>query len=255
MNFIDYAQIGFDAFVTSSKQAEIIKRKREIIDAVNQHYHTNSKRLLFVGFNPAVLGYTNADITVTQVSNSVDEFLQQHNSQIKYLHWDHALATEDQFDTVVAFDEFLTFAETEIEQQAMLAKLCSLSRDLVITTLRDYKNQSFKDREFSIPSVVKGPQVDSIYLEYHDYDLQDRNAWRRSVFEIQNNSMRSFLDFRCRQMFFKQCAKFSIDAGASDFLIHKNIMYKSLIKKNYEHVISMRFSKNGYNQSSRYHSQ
>jgi hypothetical protein len=38
-------------------------------------------------------------------------------------------------------------------------------------------------------------------------------------------------------------------------LIHKNIMYKSLIKKNYEHVISMRFAKNGYNQSSRYNSQ
>jgi hypothetical protein len=59
------------------------------------------------------------------------------------------------------------------------------------------------------------------------------------------------LNFNCRQMFFKQCAKFSIDAGAQDFLIHKNIMYKSLIKKNYEHVISMRFAKDGRNKTSR----
>jgi len=255
MHFIDYSQIGFDAFLASSKQAEIIKRKREIIDAVNGHYKTRCKSILFVGFNPAVLSYSSTAITVTQVSDSALDFLRQHDSKIRYLDWDQALATEDQFDCVVAFDEFLTFAETEIEQQACLAKLCSLSKDLVITTLRDYKNQSFKDREFSIPSVVKGAQSDSIYLEYHDYDIQDRNAWTRSVYEIQGSSMRSFLDFRCRQMFFKQCAKFSIDAGASDFLIHKNIMYKSLIKKNYEHVISMRFAKNGYNQSSRYNSQ
>jgi len=42
-------------------------------------------------------------------------------------------------------------------------------------------------------------------------------------------------------MFFKQLAKFSIDAGAVNFLVHKNLMYKSLIKKNYEHVVSIQF--------------
>jgi hypothetical protein len=42
-------------------------------------------------------------------------------------------------------------------------------------------------------------------------------------------------------MYFKQLAKFSMDAGASDFIVHKNLMYKSVIRKNYEHVISIRF--------------
>jgi len=254
MYFIDYSQISFDAFLCSNKQDEVIKRKKEIIDSVNSHHRQQPQRMLFVGFNPAILGYENKHLTVTQVSDSAVEYLRQQNPAIKYLSWDHALASEDQFDTVVAFDEFLTFAETELEQQAILAKLCSLSRGTVITTLRDYKNQSFKDREFSIPSVVKGNEADVIYIEFHDYDLQDRDAWQRNVYEIQNDKLRSFIGFQCRQMFFKQCAKFSLDAGASDFLIHKNIMYKSLIKKNYEHVISMRFSKNGHNQSSRYDS-
>ena len=36
-------------------------------------------------------------------------------------------------------------------------------------------------------------------------------------------------------------AKFSIDAGANNFYVHKNLMYKSLIKKNYEHVITISF--------------
>jgi len=44
-----------------------------------------------------------------------------------------------------------------------------------------------------------------------------------------------------RTLFFKQLAKFTMDAGASNFLVHKNLMYKSLIKKNYEHVISIHF--------------
>jgi hypothetical protein len=47
--------------------------------------------------------------------------------------------------------------------------------------------------------------------------------------------------FARRSMYFKQMAKFSIDAGAKEFYVHKNLMYKSLIKKNYEHVISISF--------------
>jgi hypothetical protein len=42
-------------------------------------------------------------------------------------------------------------------------------------------------------------------------------------------------------MYFKQMANFSITAGARQFYVHKNLMYKSLIKKNYEHVISISF--------------
>ena len=255
MEFIDYAEIGFDAFCFSSKQPEVIRRKREIIDSVNLHYNVNPESVLFVGFNPAMLSYdSKTKITVTHVSDHVLDWLKAKNPQISYLSWDHILPGEDKFDIVVAFDEFLTFARNEIEQQNNLTKICNLAKSTVITTLRDYKNQSFKDREFSIPSVVKGDMEDRIYLEFHDYDEQDRNAWFRNVYEITGGNLRSFTGFNCRQMFFKQCAKFSIDAGAQDFLIHKNIMYKSLIKKNYEHVISMRFFKNGRYQSSRQYS-
>lgn len=253
MKFIDYSEIGFEAFRFSSKQTETIKRKREIIDAVNTQYRLRPESVLFVGFNPAILSYDpSVKITVTQVSDSTIAALRETNPDIRNLAWDH-INHEDKFDLVVAVDEFLTFAETEQEQQLNITKICNLAEQVVITTLRDYKNQSFKDREFSVPSVIKGETEDRMYLEYHDYDPQDRNAWARSVYEITGDSMRHWRGFQCRQMFFKQCAKFSIDAGASDFLIHKNIMYKSLIKKNYEHVISMRFA-NGHNKPSRYDS-
>jgi len=45
-------------------------------------------------------------------------------------------------------------------------------------------------------------------------------------------------------MYFKQLAKFSLDNGASNFIVHKNLMYKGLVKKNYEHVISITFDGN-----------
>jgi hypothetical protein len=256
MNFIDYSEIAYNAFGFSSKQQETAKRKQDIIDTVVAHYGVKPRSVLFVGFNPAILNYdSSVSVTVTQVTDDILDYLRQHNPAIKNLAWDHALPGEDSFDLVVAMDEFLTFAETETEQQANLSKICNLASSLVITTLRDYKNQSFKDREFSIPSVVKGETSDRIYLEYHDYDQQDRNAWIRNVYEISGSTLGSWQGFNCRQMFFKQCAKFSIDAGAQDFLIHKNIMYKSLIKKNYEHVISIRFSNNGRKQPSRQYSQ
>jgi len=62
------------------------------------------------------------------------------------------------------------------------------------------------------------------------------------VYEIgKDNSLTTYGLFERRTMFFKQLAKFSMDAGAVNFLVHKNLMYKSLIKKNYEHVISIQF--------------
>ena len=151
---------------------------------------------------------------------------------------------------MVAVDEFLTFADTEQEQQQNISKLCGLSRGVVITTLRDYKNLDFKDREFSTPALVRTENGNRVFLEHHEHDATDRNAWRRSVYQIENQILKSYVGFQCRNMFFKQCAKFSIDAGAREFLVHNNIMYKGMIKKNYEHVISMRFG-NGYKQSSR----
>ena len=56
---------------------------------------------------------------------------------------------------------------------------------------------------------------------------------------MQNSNTQSYGPFARRNMFFKQLAKFSIDAGAKEFHVHKDLMYKSLIRKNYEHVISI----------------
>ena len=112
---------------------------------------------------------------------------------------------------------------------------------MIITTLRDYKNQDFRDREFSQPLAVHAGNDTKLYLEYHHHDYNDKNAWTTTVYEMHDHNTVAYGPFARRSMFFKQMANFSIAAGARQFYVHKNLMYKSLIKKNYEHVISISF--------------
>jgi hypothetical protein len=123
----------------------------------------------------------------------------------------------------------------------MVSDITSLAKELVVTTLRDYKNQDYRDREFSQPLAVHNGPASKVFLENHNYDFNDRNAWNTTVYEIQGNTIEVHGPYARRSMYFKQMAKFSIDAGATNFYVHKNLMYKSLIKKNYEHVISISF--------------
>ena len=116
-----------------------------------------------------------------------------------------------------------------------------MAKNFVISTVRDYKNQDFKDRDFSIPIAVRNSGDQKIFVESHDWDLADRTRWNTMVYEIMGSSLKTYGIFDRRTMFFKQLAKFSIDAGAVNFMVHKNLMYKSLIKKNYEHVVSIQF--------------
>jgi hypothetical protein len=138
-------------------------------------------------------------------------------------------------------DEYFTFADSDQAQQEKIAKICNLATAFVVSTIRDYKNQDYKDREFSQPVSVRNGKDTRIFLENHDWDLKDRTLWDTMIYEIEGSSLKTYGIFDRRTMFFKQLAKFSMDAGAVNFLVHKNLMYKSLIKKNYEHVVSIQF--------------
>jgi hypothetical protein len=131
-------------------------------------------------------------------------------------------------------------------QQDQIGLFCSLARDLVISTVRDYKNQEYKDREYSQPVLSRNGNAKFTYLESHDWDIKDRASWKTTVFEIDQTAgeLTTYGPFDRRTMYFKQLAKFSLDNGASNFIVHKNLMYKGLVKKNYEHVISITFDGN-----------
>ena len=234
--FTNYTDILLDSFKFNNRPQDVINKKVEILSTVEQHYNKKPDSVLFVGFNPWILGSTYNQTTVTKISDNALDLLNHYNVEFNYIPYE---SITGKYDWVVASDEYFTFAESEEQQKNNVEKLISLSKNQVITTLRDYKNQDFKDREFSNPLSIRKQNDIKIFLEFNDYEYNERNVWKTSIFEINNTILNYYGPFNRTSMYFKQLAKFSKDAGAHNFLIHKNLMYKSLIKKNYEHVISI----------------
>lgn len=246
-DFTRYTDAMLSAFQLNPKTQETVARKQEILDNIYGFHNFVPSSILFVGFNPVILGAKAKEIFVTEVSDSARAFLTAQKVKYTYIPREELSKHIKGFDVVVALDEYFTFSDTDPNQQQLVKEISTLAREFVISTLRDYKNQDYKDREFSIPAVVRSGQAHNIFVEFHNWNLNDRNAWDTMVYEVANpsNALTTYGTFDRRTMYFKQLAKFTADAGAVGFTVHRNLMYKSLIKKNYEHVISIRFD-NGY---------
>jgi hypothetical protein len=241
MSFESYTDCLLRAYKTHAKSTEILKRKKEILEEIAEFHNFSPTKILYVGFNPAMLIDTAENIWLTHASADARDFFSKNNVKFSYIPEDKLSSFNKNFDCVIVLDEYFTFAKNDNDQRERVQEICNLAREYVITTCKDYKNQDFKDREFSIPALIRNPQSTDIFLEFHDHNMVDRNSWQTMVYQISNQSLVSSGPFARRAMFFKQLAKFSHDAGAVGFNVHKNLMYKSLIKKNYEHVISIRF--------------
>ena len=242
MDFANYTEIFLSALESNTRIADVVAKKQDILDSVYSFHNMAPTSTLFVGFNPAVLATRN-HITLTAVSDAVIDYLTAKNIVFDVVDFASLGNYKKKFDSVVAFDEFFTFATTDVEQQNNIQTICDAANQLVISTVRDYKNQDFKDKEFSIPALIRNAGENQLYMEFHDWSIKDRAAWTTTAYEIEypTNAMTAYGPFSRRTMYFKQLAKFSMDAGATHFQVHKNLMYKSLNKKNYEHVISIIF--------------
>lgn len=236
--YATYTSISTRALDFNPKSSDVIAKKQEILNSIAHHHNKTPSSILFYGFSPLVLA-TKAQISITAIDDNIKNWLDQHGVKYTYIAESNLDSYKKQFSWVSAVEEYFTFASTEEEQRINIERLIGLARDVIVTTLRDYKNQDFRDREFSQPLAVRNSGDSKIFLEYHDYDFVDKNVWTTLVYEMQGAQVTTYGPFARRNMFFKQMAKFSIDAGAREFYVHKNLMYKSLIKKNYEHVISI----------------
>ncbi len=243
MTFSNYTDAVLSALTFNPRQDDVIARKQEILEGVYRTENLDPSSVLFVGFNPAILSCQAKTIAVTEISDAAQDFIKSKGVKFTHINSQDLSKYRKQFQCVIAMEEYFTFADSDQEQQEKIAKICDLATAFVVSTLRDYKNQDYKDRDFSQPIMVRNGHNNRVFLESHDWDLQDRTLWNTMVYEIDNpaNSLKTYGVFDRRTMYFKQLAKFSMDAGAVNFLVHKNLMYKSLIKKNYEHVVSIQF--------------
>lgn len=243
MTFADYTDAVLAALTFNPRFDDVVTRKQEILDSVYRIENLEPTSVLFVGFNPAILSCQAKKIAVTEISDHAQTFLKSRGVQFDYIPASNLTTYTKAFQCVIAMDEYFTFAHSDQDQQDKIANICNLATAFVISTVRDYKNMDFKDRDFSQPVMVRNSTDHKLFVENHDWDLKDRTLWNSMVYEIDqpSNALTTYGIFQRRTMFFKQLAKFSMDAGAVNFLVHKNLMYKSLIKKNYEHVVSIQF--------------
>lgn len=238
-SFTQYSNILLNGFASNPKSFDVINKKRDLLEDVLYHYGLDASNILFVGFSPWCLGLNNQSFTITEVSDEVTAYLTQQECNFRYEKLENL--QPKQYKIVVAADEYFTFADSDQGQRDLVDQLARLATGIIVTTLRDYKNQDFKDREFSQPIMIRGTQTNKIFLEHYDYDIRDKNASTSCTYIIDGESNSTHGPFARRNMYFKQLAKFSLDAGANNFYVHKNLMYKSVIKKNYEHVITIKF--------------
>lgn len=240
-SFAKYTETSVKAYNFNPKNQETVERKQEILRSVSQHYDKEPASILFLGFSPMMLASPCKEIAVTAITPETKDFLDEQSIKYTHIPYSELAPYRKQFSWVVASDEYYTFADTEQHQLDKINVTANLAKDLIITTLRDYKNQDYRDREFSQPLAVHNGNKTKVFLEHHTHDFNDKNSWNTMVYEIDGSETTVYGEFTRRSMYFKQLAKFSIDAGAKNFFVHKNLMYKSLIKKNYEHVISISF--------------
>jgi len=240
--FQKVSQANLAAFALSPRSNEIISKKQEIIDEICNFYEADPENILFVGFSSFLFCKNVGNKFVTDIDDECEAFLKSHGVHATRLDRSELGLYHKHFDAVVTVDEFFTYAESDDAQRQLVTEISALCRGHVITTLRDYKNQDYRDREFSFPITIKISENNAVFLEAHDWNVADRNAWKSKIYQInQDDSLTVHGPFNRRAMYFKQLAKFSSDAGSGQFLVHKNLMYKGLCRKNYEHVITMRF--------------
>lgn len=240
-SFKQYSNILLDGFASNPKSFDVVNKKRDLLEDVLDHYGLDTTDVLFVGFSPWCLALDRQAFTICEVDDTVAAYLTTQECPYQLETLSGIIGSGKKFKVVVAADEYFTFANSDQQQRDLVEQLAKITSGVIITTLRDYKNQDFKDREFSQPIMIRNTEANKIYLEHYDYDIKDKNASASSTYVIGANSSQLHGPFARRNMYFKQLAKFSIDAGAQHFYVHKNLMYKSVIKKNYEHVITIKF--------------
>jgi hypothetical protein len=243
-SFVNIGDANLLALKNNSRTSDVVAKKQIILDNLAQYYNLAPTKILFVGFSSFALARFPQGFTITAISNEVKDYLTSLGIKYTYIPEIELLNHRKQFEVVVAVDEFFTYSSSDTEQKDLVAQICNLATDYVITTLRDYKNQDYKEREFSQPTIVKNFDQSYVFLENHTWSQKDRADWNSVIYAIdqQQGTMQTFGDFTRRTMYFKQLANFTAVAGAQDFVVHKNLMYKGLIRKNYEHVITITFN-------------
>lgn len=212
---------------------EQAQAKVEILQKLFVGLQIQPKTLLFTHFNPIVLLLEQHYNCIVVGDQSVKYAYQSSSTFI-----DSIGQIKQLVDVTIALDEYFTFATTENDQRQLLSEIKSVTRGYLVTSLQDYKNNAPHKRNH----VESGVYGDTIILEQSQVDKNNKQNWQTHIYFIENNRDLTVVGpLDRRTMYFKQLAKYSSDLGGSDYVIQKNMLYRGFFKKNYEHIITVKF--------------
>lgn len=208
------------------------KNKTQILEKVFDNLEHQPSKIAFLRYNP-IADYL-AEFYDVYVINGYHNLIR--NSRIKIFSY-----TDNQkFDTVLGLDEHLTHYASENEQQYELEKIANLTNGWFITTLSDFKNAAPYKKYTS--EVLQEFRNNSLLIEHNIPSSLDKQAWATCFYLIKNQTeMITIGPYQRRTMYFKQLAKYSSDLGCLEYVIQKQALYKGFARKNWEHIITVRF--------------
>ena len=154
---------------------------------------------------------------------------------------DDEVAAGNTYDIVLGLDQMMTWFDTEDEQRSFIEKISLVTKGTFITSLLDYKNQTSQSRMADLPLTININGKQNLFVNHRTWNPVDRQRFENNWIHIEEDKLIGTSKTQRRTMFFKQLAKFSSDAGSTGFKIHKNLFYKPLINKTFEHVISINY--------------
>jgi len=227
--FQKYNSVSAQAFADLNKKQDVIDRKA--INFLNL-LPSGVKTVLCTGLSPVAVGIAQKGYSVSLIDAPALD--------TEYSSLFSAFDSSKRYDAVIANDEYFTFATSEETQQSLINTVCDLTAKILITTVCDYKNMKDNGREFSDPQGYKTIQGSMTYLEKHI--KIGRNSWQTKIYQIDDNDVFSTsAAIMRRSLYFKQLARQAEDNHAINFEFQKNMMYKGMLKKNYEHIIAIKF--------------
>lgn len=148
------------------------------------------------------------------------------------------------YDTVLAFDEYFTYADSEQDQKKLIddaARLLSPG-GILLASVRDYRNNPTHKRNLGDSSYININNVHYVVVEINRPDPTNNQSWTQTNFVIENDDAATAYELGNRRtLYFKQLAKYCNDAGCKQFGVLKEHFWKSPWRRSMEHIAWSRF--------------
>jgi hypothetical protein len=222
--------------IDTNRWIEQAQAKFDIIDKLFSSLDISPRTILLTSFNPIIILLESHYDCIVIADQSL-KYSWQSNSRFV----DSIKDIKEKVDVCLALDEYFTYAETEQNQRDLLENIKAVTNGYVVTTLQDYKNNAPHKRN-QVETITTHGTTELIILDQNILDKNNRQNWKNYIYYIENHKDLTVLGPETRRtMYFKQLAKYSSDLNGSDYVIQRNLLYRGFFKKNYEHIITLRF--------------